>query len=216
MFRERPSATFHTAIQCVGSMRGTLTTSCSPFSPRTLVVGAAALSISFLQSAINMARAATLWNVAANIDEIILFATFGANIRWLCGGYKKSTLGAFPIGQTTIGTNISHEPAVGCVATKCTYICFRFVFHFFYLFPLIYPYAWNFLLSGHRLIHKLTEYRLCFHIDFHSFIYCFPVHGNGINRIAHPDGLFKGLLVNVSAGCIPRSLAHMDLVMKPF
>jgi hypothetical protein len=80
-----------------------------------------------------MARAATLRNVAANIDEIILFTTFEANIRWLCGGYKKSALGAFPIGQTTIGTNISHEPAVDCVATKSTYICFRFVFHFFHL-----------------------------------------------------------------------------------
>jgi hypothetical protein len=80
-----------------------------------------------------MARAATLGNVAANIKEITPFATFRANIRWLCGGYKKSTLFTFPVGQTTLGTNISHEPAGGCVATKCTYIFFRFVFHFFYL-----------------------------------------------------------------------------------
>jgi hypothetical protein len=88
-----------------------------------------------------MARAATLRYVAGNIDEITLFATFGANIRWLCGGYKKTAHGAFPVGQTTIGTNVSYEPAVGCVATKCTYIFFRFVFHLFYLFTLIYPYA---------------------------------------------------------------------------
>jgi hypothetical protein len=83
-----------------------------------------------LQSAINIARAATLRNVAANIDEITPLATFGANIRWLCGGYKKSALFTFPVGQTTIGTNICHESAVGCVATKCAHILFWFVFHF--------------------------------------------------------------------------------------
>jgi hypothetical protein len=84
-----------------------------------------------------MARTATLGYVAGNIDEITPFATFRANIRWLCGGYEKSTLFTFPVGQTTIGTNISHEPAVGCVATKCTNIFFWFVFHFLYLFTLI-------------------------------------------------------------------------------
>ena len=88
-----------------------------------------------------MARATTLGNVTANIEEITPFAAFGANIRWLCGGYKKSTLFTFPVGQTTIGTNISFEPAVGCVSTKCTNICFRFVLHFIYLLTLIYPYA---------------------------------------------------------------------------
>jgi hypothetical protein len=81
-----------------------------------------------------MARTATLGYVAGNIDEITPFATFRANIRWLRGGYKKSTLFTFPVGQTTIGTNISHEPAVGCVATKRTYIFFWSVFHRFYLY----------------------------------------------------------------------------------
>jgi hypothetical protein len=80
-----------------------------------------------------MARAATLGNVTANIEEITPFAAFGANIRWFFGGYKKSALFTFPVGQTTIGTNISLELAVGCVATKCTYIFFWVVFHLIYL-----------------------------------------------------------------------------------
>ena len=80
-----------------------------------------------------MAWTTTLRNVAANIDEITSFATFGANIRWLCGCYEKSTLFTFPVGQTTIGTNISLEPSVGGVATMCTYILFLFVLHFIYL-----------------------------------------------------------------------------------
>jgi hypothetical protein len=80
-----------------------------------------------------MARTATLGYVAGNIDEITPFATFRANIRLLRGGYKKSTLFTFPVGQTTIGTNISHEPAVGCIATNVADILFWFVFHFFYL-----------------------------------------------------------------------------------
>jgi hypothetical protein len=84
-----------------------------------------------------MAWTTTLRNVAGNIEEITPFTAFGANIRWLCSGYKKSALFTFPVGQTTIGTNISHEPAVGCVATKCTNIFFWFVFHFLYLFTLI-------------------------------------------------------------------------------
>jgi hypothetical protein len=83
-----------------------------------------------------MARAATLRKVAGNIDKITPFATFGANIWWLCCGYKKSTLFTFPVGQTTIGTNISFELAVGSVATKGTYIFFGFVFHFIYLLKL--------------------------------------------------------------------------------
>jgi hypothetical protein len=80
-----------------------------------------------------MARAATLRKIAGNIEEITSFATFGANIRWFCGGYKKSTLFTFPVGQTTIGTNISFEPAVGCVSAKGTNIFFWFVLHFIYL-----------------------------------------------------------------------------------
>jgi hypothetical protein len=91
----------------------------------------------FLQPAINMGRSTAFWNVASNIDKAASFTTFWTNIRWIFGCYKKSALGAFPVSQTTIGTNVCHEPAVGCIATNVAYILFWFVFHFFYLVTMI-------------------------------------------------------------------------------
>jgi len=94
-----------------------------------------------------MAWTTALRNIAGNIDEIGPFTTFGASLRWLCGCYKKSAFGAFPVGQTTVRTNIVLEPTVGGVATMCTDILLGVVFHFFYIFSKTYPYVGRYRVS---------------------------------------------------------------------
>jgi len=81
-----------------------------------------------------MARSSALRNVAGNVFEVILLSTFRAEIRRHRCRKEKATFAAFPVGQTTLGTDISLELTTGCVPTVCTYPPLLFVLHFIFSF----------------------------------------------------------------------------------
>ena len=51
-------------------------------------------------------------------------------------------------------------------------------------------------------------------IDVQSFLDTGAVHRNGVDGIAHPNGVFEGFLMDISPRSISRSAAHVNLVAE--
>ena len=83
-----------------------------------------------------MTWSSTLRNVAGNVFEVILFSAFWADIREHRCRKEKAAFATFPIGQATLGTDISNEPIICCVATVSANPFFVLFFHLIFLLSL--------------------------------------------------------------------------------
>jgi hypothetical protein len=87
-----------------------------------------------LEARVYMTRPPALRGIAGYIQKIAPFPTLRADIRRSAHCNGKTALFAFPIGQTTLGTDITDKPAVSRVSAKRTLSYFFFGLHLFTLF----------------------------------------------------------------------------------
>jgi hypothetical protein len=85
--------------------------------------------LDFLQTLIDIARAAALGNVTGDIFKAVFNLAFRTFARGRGCRQKKTALTAFPVSQTALGTDIPYKSALGRVATVGTHRFFVFVLH---------------------------------------------------------------------------------------